>query len=137
MSLLLLLHMDFQMFFFLFYREINDFDESQQIDKDCLDQMTKDILSIGQEDSPDRLATQTTTIITTQAISHKDTLKPFPTCICVINELVSSLFLECYYQLLCLSCSSDLTIFSRKNQLGYRKKKHNERSLKCLIILSI
>jgi len=32
--------------------------------------MTKDILSIAQEDSPDRLATQTTTIITTQAIAQ-------------------------------------------------------------------
>ena len=52
---------------------MNVFNEAQRIENDRLEQITDQVVSIGQEDSANRLATQTTTVITTQAIAQGQT----------------------------------------------------------------
>lgn len=42
--------------------------EAQRIENDRFEQITEQVVSIGQEDSANRLATETTTVITAQAV---------------------------------------------------------------------
>ena len=44
--------------------------EAQRIENARFEKITEQVVSIGQEDSANRLATETTTVITTQAVAQ-------------------------------------------------------------------
>ncbi len=47
--------------------------QAQQVSNARLEQITDQVVSIGQEDSANRLASTTTTVITTQAVAQGQT----------------------------------------------------------------
>jgi hypothetical protein len=49
---------------------MNVLQEAQQVTNARLEQITDQVVSIGQEDSANRLASTTTTVITTQALAQ-------------------------------------------------------------------
>jgi hypothetical protein len=52
---------------------MNVLQEAQQVENARLENLTQQVISIGQEDSANRLASTTTTVITTQAVAQGQT----------------------------------------------------------------
>jgi len=56
---------------------MNVLQQAQQVANARLEQITDQVVSIGQEDSANRLASTTTTVITTQALAQGQTEQSF------------------------------------------------------------
>ncbi|CAF1541395.1 unnamed protein product, partial [Adineta steineri] len=54
-------------------RKINVLQEAQEVTNARLEQIAEQVVHIGQEDSANRLASTTTTVITTQAVAQGQT----------------------------------------------------------------
>jgi hypothetical protein len=52
---------------------MNVLQEAQQVENARLETLTQQVVSIGQEDSANRLASTTTTVITTQSVAQGQT----------------------------------------------------------------